>query len=162
MRNKIHLLIIGLFLCTSIGFAQAPAILKLDSLLKKFPSQDTVYVINFWATWCKPCVEEFPLFTELDQKAKERNWKVKVLMVSMDFAEDYKSKLLPFLEKHPTGAEIVLLDENNADYFIPKIDSAWTGTLPFTLVINYKGEKGVRFSVEGPVTWDELLQFTTN
>ena len=149
-----------LFLLTStLLVAQKPAILKVDSLTKKYTSgNDTVYVLNFWATWCKPCVEEWPLFVELDQKARERGWKVKVLMVSMDFSEDYDKKLLPFLQTHPTGAEVVLLDEVNADYFIPKIDSTWSGTLPFTFVVNHKGKPGERYSKEGEVIWDELLR----
>lgn len=142
------------------GISQKPAIIKVDSLLKMYGAKnDTVYVVNFWATWCKPCVEEWPLFVELDQKSREREWKVKVLMVSMDFREDYDSKLLPFLEKHPTKAGVVLLDENNADYFIPKIENAWSGTLPFTLILNEKGEAGKRAYKEGTVNWDELLGY---
>ena len=78
-------------------------------------------------------------------------------MVSMDFKEQYDSLLLPFLKSHPTNAEVMLLDESNADYYIPKIENAWTGTLPFTLIINHGGKPGERFHKEGPVTWDDLL-----
>ncbi len=160
--NLLRHYIPALLLFTSlIGMSQKPEIIKVDQLLKKLSGAgDSVYVVNFWATWCKPCVEEMPLFIELDTKAKERGWKVKILLVSMDFIEDYDKKLLPFIEQHKVTPEVVLLDEVNANYFIPKIENDWSGTLPFTLVLNYRGKKGERFYKEGQMIWDELLKVT--
>ena len=64
----------------------------LDPLLHK--DNDTTYVVNFWATWCKPCVAELPYFEQLTETYKGQ--KVKVLLVSLDFSKQIESKLLTF------------------------------------------------------------------
>jgi thiol-disulfide isomerase/thioredoxin len=57
---------------------------------------DTTYVINFWATWCKPCVEEIPHFEKL--YATYKNQKVKVIMVSCDFKKQLETRVIPFVQ----------------------------------------------------------------
>lgn len=120
-----------LMLMTGWVFAQKVAIYKIDDLLKRINNNsDTVYVVNFWATWCKPCIEELPAFEKLNAENKARN--VKVLLVSIDFKEDVK-KTVSFLSKHNYSTECVLLDELNGNAFIDRVNTKWGGAIPATL-----------------------------
>lgn len=93
---------------------------------------DTLYVVNFWATWCAPCVEEIPYFEQIARKYKER--KLKVLMVSMDFPNQLESRLIPFIEKQEIKNEVILLDDPRQNKWIPQVSDEWTGVLPATLI----------------------------
>ncbi|MFO0434662.1 MAG: TlpA disulfide reductase family protein [Sphingobacteriaceae bacterium] len=120
-----------------IGFVafsqQVSAVYKIDDLLKRIDNgSDTIYVVNFWATWCKPCVQELPEF-EAFSKAHAKE-KVKVLLVSLDFKEEKNKKVNPFLQKNNYKTECVLLDEVNGNDFIDKIDKRWTGARPATFI----------------------------
>lgn len=95
---------------------------------------DTTYIINFWATWCKPCVKELPYFDELHTSLKDKN--VKVLLVSLDFPEKLESQLIPFVKKHNLSPQVILLDDPNENDWIPKVDESWSGALPATLIFN--------------------------
>lgn len=117
-----------------VTFVQAQkvnAVYKIGDLLKRVDqTNDTIYVLNFWATWCIPCVKELP---EIDSFAiKHKSEKVKVLLVSLDFKEEIDKKVDPFLEKNNYTTECVLLDEVNGNDFIDKIDKRWTGSIPAT------------------------------
>lgn len=95
---------------------------------------DTTYVINFWATWCKPCVEELPFFLELDNTY--RGEKVKLILVSLDFKKQIEKKLIPFIKKHNLQPEVVVLTDPDSNKWIPKVADEWTGAIPATLVYN--------------------------
>lgn len=118
-------------------FSQHVPILKITDLEKRIKNDsDTTYIVNFWATWCAPCVKELPDFDSISKVYK--NEKIKVLLVTMDFKEELKNKVLPFIVSKKIYSEVVLLDEVNGNYFIPKISDAWSGALPATLIINQK------------------------
>ena len=113
--------------------AQSMKSVTAETLLAMTQSPDTVYVVNFWATWCRPCVEELPEFNKL---AKQYEGKpVKVLLVSLDFQESYPKKLIDFSKKKKLIPEIVWFSETNANEFIPKIAPQWTGSIPATLIV---------------------------
>ena len=100
--------------------AQQVAVYKIDNLLKRIHNtSDTTYVVNFWATWCKPCVAELPEFEKLHINYKSK--KVKVILVSMDFKEELTKRVNPFLQKNKYTCEVILLDEINGNDFINKI-----------------------------------------
>jgi thiol-disulfide isomerase/thioredoxin len=144
-------------LISFLSSAQKVAIYKIDQLLKRINnSSDTVYVVNFWATWCKPCVEELPAFEKVNLENKSK--KVKVLLVSMDFKEDVK-KTVSFLKKHNYTAECVLLDELNGNSFIDKVDTRWGGAIPATLFTRQNKEHVEFF--EKKLDY-EALNFTLN
>lgn len=93
---------------------------------------DTVYVVNFWATWCAPCIKEIPYFEEFGEKYRDK--KVKVLMVSLDMRSQLETKLIPFIEKEKMKNEVILLDDPKFNDWIPLVDKNWTGAIPATLV----------------------------
>ena len=102
----------------------------LSVLLNK--NNDTTYVVNFWATWCKPCIKELPAFEKLN--ADYATQKVKVLLVSLDFPEKLESQVIPFIEKQNIKSEVVLLDDADANSWIPKVSPEWSGAIPATLI----------------------------
>ena len=92
-----------------------------------------VKVINFWATWCAPCIKEMPFLERLNKENKD----VKVLLVSLDFDLDHdQSKITSFVARKKLNSEVVILDEPDPSKWIDKIDKSWSGTLPATLVLN--------------------------
>lgn len=135
MKYFIGLVFIIFFLNTAI--AQKARIIKITDLEKRLNNQnDTTYIVNFWATWCAPCVKELPDFDSITKTYSSE--KVKVLLVAMDFKEDMESKVLPFLLKKRLKSEVILLDELNGNYFIPKVSAKWSGAIPATLILNNK------------------------
>jgi|CXWL01.1.fsa_nt_gi thiol-disulfide isomerase/thioredoxin len=120
-------------------FGQSPkgnqAVLKAEELVKRYTNtSDTTYVINFWATWCGPCVNELPYFEELNKNYL--NQKVKVILVSLDFVSDYDSKLVRFVKRKKIQSEVLLLNETKPNEFIDKINPQWNGSIPATMIIN--------------------------
>ena len=101
---------------------------------------DEVLVINFWATFCKPCVAEIPSFISITDKYKAAG--VKLLLVSLDLPSYYPKKVASFASKHQFNTKIVWLDETDADYFCPKVDIKWSGSIPATLIVY--GKTGYR------------------
>jgi len=115
-----------------------PVYEQFDDLAHIFKQQsDTTYIINFWATWCKPCVEELPYFETLTKKYK--NSPVKVILVSLDFKKQLVKKLLPFIKKHQLQSEVLVLTDPDANTWVDKVDPAWSGAIPVTLI--YKQEQ---------------------
>jgi thiol-disulfide isomerase/thioredoxin len=97
--------------------------------------RDTVKIINFWATWCKPCVEELPAFQRIAAEFAARN--VEVLFVSLDAKRDVERLVVPFVRKRKMveNARVVLLDGGNPNLWIDRIDTTWSGAIPATLVV---------------------------
>src|SRR5690606_11749856 len=121
------------FLCyTSTIQAQDIKAYKVEDLTKRISAKDTVYVVNFWATWCGPCVRELPEFDKL--KSQLEGKPVKILLVSLDFKDEYQKKIPKFIKKKKLEHEVVWLNETDANYFIPKIDDRWQGSIPATLI----------------------------
>lgn len=121
--------------------------------LEKFLNQedDKVHVINFWATWCKPCVKELPHFEKLNKEYKDKG--VEVLLVSLDFPKQYDKKLKPFIVKYNLKSRILVLDDVDMNTWIPKVDKEWSGSIPATLIYN----KNKRQFYSKTFTYEELV-----
>ena len=108
---------------------------KFDEFEKAVIKEDeNVYVINFWATWCAPCIKELPYF----EKLHTDNKKVKVILVSLDSQKDLEKKLIPFIERKKITAEVLLLSDKDYNTWLSKIDKDWSGAIPATLIIQGK------------------------
>lgn len=116
-----------------------------------FKNQDNnTYVINFWATWCKPCVKELPAFEKINEDYKDKN--VKVILVSLDFPEKLKTGVEPFIEKYKLKSEVVLLDDADANTWIPKVSEEWSGAIPATVIV----KNDEKFFYERSFTFEAL------
>lgn len=93
---------------------------------------DTVYLVNFWATWCAPCVAELPAIKAVEKKYSET--KFKVLLVSLDMPGHLKTRLIPFLLSNKITSDVVLLDDPDQNRWIDRIDKQWSGEIPFTVI----------------------------
>ncbi len=86
-------------------------------------------LLNFWATWCKPCVEEFPMITEL---AGIYDKDLTVYFISVDWLEE-EEKVLAFLKKQ--GVEwTTFIKQQDDQAFINNIHLEWSGAVPFTIL----------------------------
>ena len=120
----------------------------LEQILKR--EDDKTYVVNFWATWCAPCVKELPYFEKLDKEYEDEN--VEVVLVSLDFPKKYETKLKPFIKKHQLRSELIALNDMDSNYWIPKVEENWSGAIPATLIFN----KEKRQFYEQTFHYDEL------
>lgn len=136
----------GVFL-SAPALAQSVAVVKFPELQKRLARPtDTTYVVNFWATWCAPCIKELPSFEQL--RAANAGKKVKVLLVSMDYASQLDKKVKPFVKQRGLKSEVLLLNESDPNSWMDKLDAKWSGALPFTLIINNKTKQRATFEQE--------------
>ncbi len=112
---------------------------------------EKTYVVNFWATWCRPCIKELPYFEELRENYKDTG--VEVILVSLDFPENLESHVIPFIERHNLKSKVVLLDDVNSNRWIPLVSEEWSGAIPATIIYN----KNERKFYERTFTYDELI-----
>lgn len=134
-------------------WAQEIPVLKYEELQQRIQGQkNKTVLVNFWATWCGPCIEEMPILMEMLEAHKD-NSLFKMLLVSLDSKKNM-DKLSAFLEKHKIEAEVVLLDDNKRmNKWIPFFDAGWQGNLPATIVY-VSGEKVAFF--DKAVSRDDL------
>ena len=134
--KKIILLLV-LTMVVSGGYSQDIKKMKIEDLMAMIDTSTAPMVVNFWASWCSPCIKEIPWFEKSVADHKDKG--VKLVLVSLDFANDYKQKTLhQFVKKNKYTSQVVWLDETDADRFCPPIDSSWGGAIPATLMINNK------------------------
>ena len=146
LKLKFLLLLSGLLLAAP-SFAQHVVVIKFPELQKRLASPtDTTYVVNFWATWCGPCVKELSNFEQL--RMANANKKVKVLLVSLDYASQLDKKVRPFVKLRGLKSEVLLLNEPDPNEWIDKVDAKWSGALPFTLIFNNSSKRRASFERE--------------
>ena len=110
-----------------------------------------IVIVNFWATWCKPCITELPYFEQINAEMKSE--KFSVCLVNLDFNSKYKTSAVEFVRNKNLKSEVIHLNDTDPNKWINKIDSNWTGAIPATLIYN-NGKKV--FFREGEITYDEL------
>lgn len=115
-----------------------------------YQKDDNTYVINFWATWCRPCVSEIPAFNKLNEKYQSSD--VKILMVSLDFGKNVQSRIEAFRDKHNMTAEIIILDDPDSNSWINKVNKDWSGAIPATIIYN----KNKRAFFERSFSYEDL------
>ncbi len=151
MKNL--LFILAICLLSQPAHSQAVKKVKITEVENYIAtSKDSVLVINFWATFCKPCVAEIPSFISITDQYKSRG--VKLTLVSLDLPSYFPKKIAAFAKEHHFTADILWLDETNADYFCPKMDAKWSGSIPATLIVNTKN--GYRKFFEEEMTTEQF------
>lgn len=145
-------ILLGSFLPSSV-FAKEIEILSYQEFENRIKSdEEGTVVYNFWATWCKPCVEELPYFEKLNAENED----VRVVFVSLDFKSQYKRKLVPFVAEHNLQAEVLLLDAPDYNAWLGKISKKWSGAIPATLIVDNKNKRWDFY--EKSFTYEELTE----
>lgn len=139
----------------SFAKAQSVQVVKFDKLQEYFSkNNDTLYVLNFWATWCKPCVEELPVFEKVNEEYK--NQKVKVILISMDFKSKLDDRVIPFMKRNKITSKVLLLDEQDYNAWIDKVSPNWSGSIPATILV--KASKGIKEFYERSFDYPQLKE----
>ena len=120
----------------------------LEKVLNR--TDNKTYVVNFWATWCAPCVKELPYFERINKQYKDKN--VEVVLVSLDFPKHFDTKLKNFINKKQLQSELYALNDMDSNYWIPKVNKDWSGAIPATLIYN----SNKREFFEQPFEYEEL------
>ena len=115
-------------------------------------SDDTTYILNFWATWCSPCVKEIPIFEKLHKDMIYPN--IKVILVSLDFVNQLERLVIPFLEEKEISAEVKIMTDTDYNAWIDRVDPNWTGAIPATLIYN----QDRRVFLEKELSFNELVK----
>ena len=95
---------------------------------------DKTYIVNFWATWCKPCLEELPYFEKTYAEQKENN--VEMFLVSLDLPSMWEKRLVPYVKEKQLKGKVVILDDADTRGWIKKISKDWDGGIPATIIYN--------------------------
>lgn len=134
--------------------ALPPVTMANAESLKKLldEAKGRVVVVNLWATWCPPCVEEMPYFVELFTKYKDKP--LTFISVTADAKDTLESAVLPFQKKQALPFPIYLLDERDPDALTSVFGKELSGALPETLIYDKSG--ALKKVWEGEVTLAEL------
>ncbi|MCI9846368.1 redoxin domain-containing protein [Flavobacterium pectinovorum] len=153
MRLYVFKIVIFFFLTFSVtAYCQNIKLINIDQLNERIKTgKDSTYVVNFWATWCAPCIKELPHFEKLGAEYKSE--KLVVLLISVDFKSKLSSAVEPFVKRKNLKNEVLLLNESSPQEYIDRIDPSWSGSIPATIFI--KGDK--RKFVESEFTYEQLL-----
>lgn len=139
LRSRLLLLLAGGFVIIHCSGPRSDLTLqevRAENVLDVVQSHkdSAAVLVNFWATWCQPCVEEFPMIVDLSKRYASRG--LIVYFVSTDWLDE-KDKVVRFLEQHGvTGRSFIKNQEDNA--FINGVWREWTGAVPFTIVYDRK------------------------
>lgn len=107
-----------------------PIVETFDELALVFEQKNgKTYVINFWATWCGPCVEELPYFEKLNEEED-----VEVILVSLDFKREVRGKLLKFVREQPLNLPVIAFIDPQTNIWIDRVDPEWGGAIPITII----------------------------
>jgi thiol-disulfide isomerase/thioredoxin len=130
-----------------INYIKVP---ELEKILSN--SENKLFVLNLWATWCPPCVSELPGFINV-AKAYDPS-KVKFIMVSLDFPSQIDKELIPFLKKHNITLDVSVMMDIDYNSWVDKIDGEWQGDIPATLIFN--NSRKIRYFHTGEISEPEL------
>ena len=153
MMQKLIIITVLLILISSGMNGQAYSEINKAGLLSLLEAKnDTTYVVNFWATWCSPCVKEIQYFEELHMK--DMDIMAKVILVSLDFPNMAGKRLVPFLKEKGITATVLLMTDVNYNDWIDSVDPTWSGAIPATLIFN----RNERIFLEQELTREELFE----
>lgn len=132
----------------------------LKTLLQRDPAKARPLIVNFWATWCEPCREEFPDLVKIDEEYGARSdgtlGRVDFITVSLDDPEDIKKGVPEYLQKMNARMPAYLLNVPDPEQVINLVDPTWSGAMPATFLFDAQGH--IVFKHMGRIKPDELRQ----
>ncbi len=102
---------------------------QLEPILHQ--ENDTLYMVNFWATWCMPCVQEMPDIVKFADEMEGS--KFRLILVSLDDPAQMESRIKPFVSRYKIEGKVIILDDPDANSWIPKVHPDWMGAIPATI-----------------------------
>lgn len=147
--------VLVVFFVMTIAVSAQIKLVTIDDLKGVLSYQnDKIVVLNFWATWCRPCVKELPTFDETGQELKDQG--VDMILISLDASNRLETNVKPFLEKRNMKSTLWLLDEPDFNSWLNLVNRDWSGAIPATLVID--GVNMEKRFHEGEMTKEELIK----
>lgn len=122
----------------------------LDNIISE--NKDKVILFNYWATWCKPCVEEFPDLMKIYKNYKDKDFKL--VFVSLDFGEDFKDEITDFLKKNGVDFDTYYNNFNKDEELLNYVSKDWEGAIPGTFIYDKEGK--LKKSLIGKHDYDEF------
>jgi thiol-disulfide isomerase/thioredoxin len=146
MRPLLFALITCVMTAGAFSQGEAPAVFSTPQLI---PVNETnvaklvserkgkVVVLSFWATWCTPCIEEFPHLLKLRKTFRGRG--LEVVLVSVDHPVKKRNEVIDFLRKHRVDFPTSIKDTRKDDAFITAVSPDWSGALPANFIYDRTG-----------------------
>ena len=125
---------------------------KLEEIIKN--RNGKILLLNLWATWCIPCRQEFPDIVKLSKEYKKKT--LEIIAISLDYPEDIKTKIIPFLNSHNSDFKVYVNNFKNDEELINFIDPKFTGAIPATVIYDSTGKKSL--FIEGKKSYLEFKE----
>ena len=151
-KCKLIILLLATVVMATEADAQKVPTWKIADLKAVIDTSQSPTILNFWATFCKPCIAEMPHFETLSKAYQAKG--VRLIFVSLDLKESYPAEVENFMRSRNLSSPVVYLNESNADLFVPVVDSSWSGAIPASLFLNKKA--GYRSFWEEPLSQEKL------
>ena len=135
------------------AFAQEFSSMSFSQLQEEITRHpDKTLVINFWATWCRPCVEELPDFEKVNAEFTGKN--VEVWLINLDFNSAVEKTVKPFISGRGIKSRVIHITDTDPNEWVDKVDKSWGGNIPATVI--YKEGKKVSFH-PNQIHYEELV-----
>jgi thiol-disulfide isomerase/thioredoxin len=154
VKNLIIVLIMLSMLGVSRSFTQEVKPLSSINDIRQVmdSNKGKVLLLNFWATWCKPCVKEFPELLKLYNDYKNKEFEI--VFISTDVPEDVDSKVIPFLKNQGVDFITYYNNFNDPAELINFVDMKWEGAIPSTYIYDKQGK--LTGHILGSTTYQEF------
>jgi thiol-disulfide isomerase/thioredoxin len=143
--RKVFYIFIFLIILSKVSFPQdvqkISSLRQVDSLKSSYSGN--AILVNFWASWCKPCTEEFPDLIKIKNDFSDKG--LRVVFLSLDFPEEFDSRLIPFLKASNVDFTTYFCNFKKPDEVMDYFDKEWDGGIPATFIYDRSGALRSKF-----------------